>query len=131
MSPTLKWQIAFALLCVFLAGLAVGAFGTVHIHRGMLGPRPEHLGGRLSEHLRRELRLTPEQFDKVHPAIERGAEQLEQIRSETERRVNETMRQMHDEIGPLLTPEQKAKLGEMHERHMQMLHRHGPHGPPP
>ena len=131
MTKALRWQIALALVFVFLAGVAIGAFTSVyHVRRLMFEHRPEHLRGRLSDHLRRELSLTPEQFDKIRPIVDRSADRLEEIRAETGHRVAETMRQSHAEIAPLLTGEQKAKLEQMHERHMRGLHRHGLPPPP-
>jgi Spy/CpxP family protein refolding chaperone len=128
-TKALKWQIALALVLVFFAGLATGVFGTVHhIRAFMFEQRAGHLRQRMTEHLRRELQLTPEQVGKVQPIVERSADRLEEIRTETSRRVSETMRQSHEEIAPHLTPEQKAKLEELEKRH-----RGGFHGrrPPP
>src|SRR5438270_708717 len=103
MTTGLKWQILLALVFVFLAGVAIGAFATVHHVRGVIFEhRPEHLRGPLSDELRRELSLTPEQFDKIRPIVDRAADQLEEIRAETGHRVAETMRQSHAEIAPLL-----------------------------
>ena len=131
MTRSLKWQIALALVFVFLAGVATGVFGTVHHIRFMMF---EHHSGRIrermTEHLQRELRLTPQQLEQVHPIIERCADRLDAIRVETSRRVADTMKQSHDEIAPQLTAEQKTKLDRMEQHHRRMLHMHGPPPPP-
>jgi hypothetical protein len=128
MSKALKWQVAVALLLVFIAGVAVGVFGTAHhVRRLMFAMHPPHLRGRMAEHLRRELRLTPDQFAKVQPIVERSANRLEQIRAETNQRVRETIHQAHAEITPYLNPEQRTQLEQMEEHHRRALHG----GPPP
>lgn len=130
MTNGLKWRIAVALLFVFLAGVAVGVFGTAHhVREVMLGHRPPHFRGRMAEHLRRELRLTPEQFSQVQPIVDRSADRLEQIRRETNQRVQETIHAAHGELAPYLTPEQRARLDEMAQRHHHAL-RDGPPPPP-
>jgi Spy/CpxP family protein refolding chaperone len=126
-----KWRIAVALILVFLAGIAVGVFGTAHhVRRLMFAHHPPHLRGRMAEHLRRELALTPEQFGQVRPIVDRSADRLEKIREETNQRVHETIRQAHGEIVPYLTPEQRTKLAEMAERHRRALSDGAPPPPP-
>lgn len=126
-----KWRIVVALVLVFLAGTAVGVFGTAqHVRRMFVEHHPGRLRGRMAEHLRRELHLTDEQFSKVQPIVERSADQLEQIRIDTNQRVQETIRQAHSELLPYLTPEQRIELQQMQERHRRAL-RIGPPGPPP
>lgn len=118
-----KWRIAVVVLLAFFAGMAVGVFGAAHqVRRFMFEHHPPHFRGRMAEHLRRELRLTPEQFAKIQPIIQRSADQLDQIRQETNQRVRETIRQAHSEMVPFLTPDQKTRLDQMEERHRRGLH---------
>jgi Spy/CpxP family protein refolding chaperone len=134
MTRALKWRIAIGLLLVFLAGAATGTFAgawharssfKVRHHGGMMGER-------MREHMARHLDLTPEQIRTVDPILDRAAAELHQIRTETGRRVAETMRRSHQEIAPHLTPEQQAKLEKMKGRHMRILKFRGRrHGPPP
>jgi len=138
MTRTLKWWIAIAAVVVFFAGAAVGLFGgAVHVrqqHMMMIrhGPR---VGERFQAHLQRELNLTPEQQQQIAPIIQRLGARLNSIRQETSARVAEAMNQSHEEIVPLLTPEQRERLEEMRRRHEEMMRRRGeihpPHGPPP
>lgn len=128
----LKSRIAVALLLVFLAGVALGVFGTAHrVRRMMFEHHRPHLRGRMAEHLRRELRLTPEQFAQIEPIVERSADRLEQIRKETNQRVHDTIRDAHGEMLPYLTPDQRARLQEMAERHRRVLRDGAPPPPPP
>jgi Spy/CpxP family protein refolding chaperone len=128
----MKWRIVVALVLVFLAGTAVGVFGTAHhVRRIMFEHHPPHFRGRMAEHLRRQLKLTDEQFAQIQPIIKRSEDQLEQIREQTNQRVHQTMQQAHGEMTPLLTTDQQSKLQEMEERHRRDLRDGGPPGPPP
>jgi len=133
MTKTLKWWIAVAGVVVFLAGTAVGLFaGAFHMrHRGFVFRHGPPGGERMQEHLERELRLTPEQSAKIAPIIQRMSAQLDTIREETSARVKQTMTSSHQEIEPLLTPEQRERLNQMRDRHEHMLHRRDFRRPPP
>lgn len=131
MTRVLKWQLALGVIVVFFAGLATGLFaGAWHMHHFfVVGPSAE-LAGRMREHFRHELRLSPEQFTQIGPIIDRMAQRLGTIRTDTGRRVAETMRESRDEMIPLLTPEQRVRLQEMEQRHRRALQAHGFHPPP-
>lgn len=124
-----KWQLAIALLVVFLAGGACGFFlAARHEHLAFLRRHAGPPGERMRHHLERTLQLTPKQASQVGPIIDRAAQQLEDIRRETNNRVAQTMSQAHSEIVPFLSPDQQERLEEMKRRRQQMLH---PPEPPP
>ncbi len=127
-SSTLKWRLVLALVIVFCAGVAVGVLGAAHhARREFFARHSLHFGDRMREHLRRELNLTPEQYDKVAPIIDEMSNRLEAIRGETRQKVAETMGESRNQIAPLLTPEQRDKLDQMKRRHERMLHFRGIH----
>ncbi len=130
-----KWWLALALLFVFFAGAATGLFaGAWHARHIFFIRHGEHFHDRMRDHLKRELGLTPEQNEKVAPILDRLSNRLEEIRTETDKKVAETMTQSHQEIVPFLTPEQRAKMEKMRERHQRMLRMRGsfpPHDSPP
>jgi len=118
---------------VFLAGAACGFFGALHVHhffaRMDSGAMAQHLKHRLSA----ELKLTPEQMQRISPIIDRAASELKTKREQTTRDVHEIFKQAHREMQPFLTPEQRTRLQELEKRHRHLLHRHGfmAPGPPP
>lgn len=132
MSRTLKWQLLVGVLVVFLAGFATGAFATAwHVHRvfGGVG-RKEVIAERMRRHLTAELGLSAEQLEKITPLIEQTAARLTAIRSETGKRVQETMEQSRRELAPNLTPQQIARLDQIRENHGRMVrHRNRLRGP--
>ena len=134
MNKSLRWKLILAFVLIFLAGAACGFFGAVHMHRGFFAHMaPDSMAQHMKERMRVELRLTPDQMQKISPIIDRAASQLKTTRDQTMRSVHEILSQTHREMQPLLTPEQRIKLEEMEKRHRRLLHRHGfmPPGPPP
>ncbi len=129
---TLKWRLLLGVAVVFCAGVATGLFaGAWHAHHAFMIIHSGHVGHRMREHLRRELKLTPDQFEKISPLIDQLENRLEAIRTETGRRVSETMTQSHQEIAPYLTPEQRARMDEMAKKHRRILHMQELPPPPP
>jgi hypothetical protein len=132
MTRALKWWFAVVLVVVFSAGVATGLFaGARHGKRGFVAKHRHLTGERMREHLRHELHLTPEQEQKVAPVIERTTAQLDAIRQETQQRVAQTMNDAHQEVAPLLSPEQREELGRMRDRHMRFIQRRHLRPPPP
>ena len=137
MNNALKWKLAFAFLLVFVAGATTGLFGGLHMRHLFLGP--PHSGdmpGRMREHLRRMLDLTPEQETRISPIIDATSAKLEEIRIETAQRVRKAMEESEQQIAPQLTAEQQEKLKKFKEEHHKILMHHGftpppPDGPPP
>ena len=134
MNSALKWKLAFAFLLVFLAGMVTGTLlSHLHVKRRFLGPpHSGDVAGRMREHLRRGLDLTPEQEAKILPIVESTSAKLEAIRIETAERVRAIMAESKREIAPQLTPEQQEKLEKLQSHHRKVLIHHGfPHHHPP
>jgi Spy/CpxP family protein refolding chaperone len=119
MSTALKWKLAAGFFLVFLAGATMGALvWSWHERQFFLGPpRSGALAHRMSERLRTQLALTPEQSAKIAPIVEQSASKLETIRVETASRVRQTLTEANLQISPELTPEQRTKLSKIEERH--------------
>ncbi len=130
MNPALKWKLLVGLVLVFLAGAATGFFvATMHArHVFVEFHQPDLMAARMTDRLRSELQLTPEQQAKISPIAQKMATQLEQIRSETGERVHQAFMDAHREMSAILTDEQRVRLKEMDERHHAW---HMQHGPPP
>jgi Spy/CpxP family protein refolding chaperone len=134
MNKSLRWTLILAFVLVFLAGAVSGFFAAVHMHHAFFAHMAsDSMAEHMKERLRRDLRLTPDQMQKISPIIDRAASQLKTTQEQTMQSVHEIFSQTHREIQPFLTPEQRGKLEEMEKRHRHLLHRHGfmPPGPPP
>ncbi|MDB6146787.1 MAG: hypothetical protein JWO45_451 [Spartobacteria bacterium] len=134
MSVALKWKLIAGFVLVFIAGGVTGAFIAAATARHFLFISPHHgmAAERMRERLRIELKLTPEQVQKISPIIDKSGTELERIRIDTARRVHETFAETHREISVHLSDTQRAKLQDMQKRHQHWIHRlHGQAPPPP
>jgi Spy/CpxP family protein refolding chaperone len=131
MNGALKWKLAFAFFLVFVAGVTTGGLlSSLHVKRRFLGPpHSGDVAGRMREHFRRALDLTPEQEAKILPIIEATSAKLEAIRVETAERVRAVMEESKREVAPQLSPEQQKKLDNLETEHRKHLKHHG--FPPP
>src|SRR4029434_11257343 len=104
MNQVLKWKLIAGFLLVFvaggIAGAALGGFYARHLffefHHARL------VGARMKERLRTELSFTPEHVAKVSRIVDKTDAQLQEIRRDTGRRVQEIMADAHKEIAPIL-----------------------------
>ncbi len=112
MSTSLKWRLVLGFSLVFVAGIAMGSFiGAARSrHGGSTGPRNQLLVERLRNRMQMRLDLTPEQIKKTAPIFDKAARELEQVRTDTARRVHAVMAEANHDLAPALTAEQRAKL---------------------
>jgi Spy/CpxP family protein refolding chaperone len=135
MNRALQWKLVAGFVLVFLAGGVTGAFVGMAQARNKFFQTPHRafLKERMGDRLRKQLNLTPEQVQKISPIVDKASTDLETIRTETTRRVHETMAQAHRDMAVNLTDEQRTKLQEMESRHrgrrMLFHERHPPPSP--
>jgi Spy/CpxP family protein refolding chaperone len=122
MNASLKGKLVVGFLLVFVAGAMTGSFvGASHARHLFLGrPHQRILAERMRSQLRSQLNLTSEQMDRASAIFDKTAGQLEAIRTDTARRVHETVAEVHRQLASDLTPEQRAKLKEIDRRHQHM-----------
>jgi Spy/CpxP family protein refolding chaperone len=117
MTSSLTWRLVLGFALVFIAGVATGNFISVACsHRGWLGAH-DHLAKQIQTRMTKELGLTQEQIEKGGPIFVKEANELEQVRRDTHRRVHDIIAEAHHELAPLLTAEQRAKLEAMEASH--------------
>ena len=131
MNAALKWKLVAGFLLVFIAGGVTGAFFAANMARHYFTGPPDHalIAQRMRERLQMQLRLTPEQMQKISPIIERSAAQLEEIRMDSARKVRQTFAETHREMAANLTEEQRQRLDQMRHRHQHWLEMHRRHVP--
>ena len=89
MNNSLRWKLILAFVLVFLAGAACGFFGALHVHHSFARMDSGAMAQHLKHRLRAELKLTPEQMQKISPIIDRAASELKTKREQTMRDVHE------------------------------------------
>jgi Spy/CpxP family protein refolding chaperone len=119
MSNSLKWRLILGFALVFIAGVVTGSFiGAARSHHGGAGGAHHHLlAERMRNRIQTQLNLTPEEIEKTGPIFDQAARELEQVRTDTARRVHEIMAKADQDLTPALTAEQRAKLEEMEAAH--------------
>jgi Spy/CpxP family protein refolding chaperone len=80
----------------------------------ILGKQPGQQPGLLNRQfvlgLDRQLKLTPEQRDKVEKLMIEGQERIRQIRAKQEPEMRKEMQSVNEQIKAILTPEQRAQF---------------------
>lgn len=113
----LRLRAALLLAAMFVVGGFAGA-GLVRL----VGPQPPGFG---AHDPFRHLELTREQRQQARAIMEKHRPALDAIVAETRPRVQAIQDQIDQELGAILTPEQKKRLAER-PRHLPPP----PHGPP-
>jgi len=114
-----RWRMAFFGLVILLAGIVIGgAASLLVVWRVSMKPMPgpERSADRMIQGLRHELRLSPAQREQIEPIIHRHMERLDQIRREARPLIEGQLRQMNDEIAPLLDDQQRMMWRQMQQR---------------
>lgn len=127
MKSSPRWILVAAVVLVFLAGLACGFFTSPFVlaHRIQHGLMAEHMLDRLQW----QLKLTPEQREKIKPIAVRTSQQLQTVRRDAGQRVRDILIESHRAIVPLLTAEQRDQLQRIEQRHRRQMHRFGGQSP--
>ena len=115
-----KWKIILAMLGIFVAGAATGAFvalGTVKkmAERRGLNQLPAPWSPQQLRRLAEALSLTDEQLKKIRPIVRRNMEDMGRLRQFTAGEMRRNLERLEREISAELTPEQQDKFREMQE----------------
>jgi hypothetical protein len=110
-----RWRMAFFGLVILLAGIIIGAASSLLLVGRPL-PGPEKSADRMIKGLRQELRLSPRQREQIEPILRKHMEKLDRIRKEARPLVENELRQMNEEISPLLDDQQRREWRQMQRR---------------
>jgi len=123
------WRMAFFGLVILIAGVVIGGsamliFAPEKITRPPRGP--EFASGRIAGQLQRELRLTPEQAEKIEPILKEHMETLHNVRIDAQEQIGEALEQMNEQVSSILTDRQKRIWESRLQRLQRPLHGGGP-----
>ncbi len=105
-----NWRMAFFGLIILVAGVVIGGSSMLIFAPKKLiqpPPGPEFNSMRMIPPLSRDLDLNPEQAEKIKPILDKHMQNLNTIRIEARSEIGETLKQMNEEIGAILSDEQK------------------------
>lgn len=111
-----SWKAWLILSVIFALGVATGIGLTLILRPepALAGaPPPRETRAQVMQRLTRDLDLTPDQQAKIQPIIEASDAEIRENVAHISRIVETTM----EKIGPLLTPEQQAKLAQLRKDH--------------
>lgn len=131
MNGLTSWKVALYLAGIFATGSVAGwMLGTKTAKEKMLTPpRHEEVARHMSQGLRQELKLSPEQDQKVRVLFERAAAELKTNFDNYMQKVRQTVSNRAEKIKALLTPEQQARFEEVERKRLERGRGH--HHPPP
>ena len=104
------WRVAFFGLIILVAGVVIGGSSMlIFAPEKLTRPpgAPEFASGRMVGQLQRELRLSPQQAEKIEPVLKEHMETLNNIRFDARERIDEALEQMNKQISSILTERQK------------------------
>jgi hypothetical protein len=133
MNQPARWKVILLLAAIFAAGAITGwavsyGLGPRFFHGP---PKPAEMQARARERYRRELKLSPEQLEKITPFIQQCGAEIEATRQEMMAKIGQSLANSEARIAGELTPEQQEKLKTLATQRKLHPH-HGPHpGPPP
>ena len=113
-------RMAFFGLIILISGVVIGGSSMLIFAPKKLTrpPRaPEFASGRMVGQLHRELRLSPEQIEKIEPILKEHMETLDNIRIDAQDQIGEALEQMNEQISSILTDRQKR----MWEKRLHLL----------
>ncbi|UZP68639.1 hypothetical protein N1030_06615 [Desulfovibrio mangrovi] len=123
-----------AAVALLVSGIIVGAVGTycwMVAHGPAFPPRPEEMRERIFSHLKREIRLTPEQEKLVRPEFEKAWIKGVELRKAIDPKFKAIMDETDMRMRVYLTPEQIELLDAFRKRLDERRGKFGEHPPPP
>jgi len=117
----MRWKIILTLAAVVLiSGLAGGVIGTrlayTRIHRHNI---PQTWNETVMRKLQRQLRLTPDQAQKIQARMDSRVDELTALREQTITKTNGIIEQLIDDVDHELTPEQKVEFAKLKQERGQ------------
>jgi len=103
-------------IAILLCGMLIGAGGAVLVGRGLILRQSTQVSGAIVRHMSRRLNLTPQQERDVRRIVREHMEQVDQIRNQGRRDIEEELDAMRDEVADVLTPQQAQAWRRQFER---------------
>jgi Spy/CpxP family protein refolding chaperone len=124
MNLTSRWKIAFLLLASFVAGAVTGAFLIMGSAKDEMRRERDPLRwfSNTPDRWRTEMKLTPDQDQKIRPILQEIDNELTNRRATDLRETEGILSRGEDRIAAILTPEQRPQLHQTFELRRQRLH---------
>jgi hypothetical protein len=119
-----RWKIVFALIATFAAGAVNGSLLT---NRAIRDAIPRTQQSRSSSRiatmgaLSSDLRLKPEQSEKINPILRQMSDEIGNLRSLALRETEGILSHGQDRMSPILEPDQRTRLKQIIEGYRQVV----------
>jgi Spy/CpxP family protein refolding chaperone len=118
-----RWKIAFLVLASFVAGAVTGAFLIMGSAKDEMRRERDPLRwfSNTPDRWRTEMKLTPDQDQKIRPILQEIDNELTNRRAVDIRETEGILSRGEDRIAAILTPEQRPQLHQTFEERRQRL----------
>src|SRR5438270_4589123 len=118
-----RWKIAFLILATFVAGTVTGAFFVMGSAKDEMRRNrdPRRWFSNTPDRWRTDMKLTPDQQQKIRPILQQIDDELSNLRALDLRETEGILGRGQDRIDPLLKPEQREELHKTYEHRRQRL----------
>jgi Spy/CpxP family protein refolding chaperone len=118
-----RWKIAFLVLASFVAGAVTGAFLILGSAKDEMRRERDPLRwfSNTPDRWRTEMKLTPDQDQKIRPILQEIDNELTNRRAVDIRETEGILSRGEDRIAAILTPEQRPQLHQTFEERRQRL----------
>lgn len=133
-----RWKMAFLGLIILIAGIFIGSglssLFKYHRQKDQLSG-VEFINERTMQHLQHELKLSPQQADKIKVICDKHLEALYEIREQARPRIAEQMNQLYADVRTILDEQQQELWSQSVQRLISRFavpaHQRGPQGRQP
>ena len=112
-----NWKVILSIVAIFIAGTVTGAVLTVRVVQAVAKNQlsPDRWPASLVKAYENRLKLTPEQLEKMRPAVEEGRKDWQEAMRQAMKTHFGIMRRIDEQLTPLLDDRQRANQEKMRE----------------
>ena len=112
-----NWKVILSIVAIFITGTVTGAVLTLRVVKAVAKNQlsPERWPASLVESYQRRLKLTPEQSEKIRPAVEEGRKEWQEAMGQAMKTHFGIMRRIDEQLTPLLDEKQRQTQEQMRE----------------
>jgi len=122
MNALARWKVVLVLITIFVAGAVTGGLLTsLAIKEALRRPEERKPFTLTTDRFQRDLRLKPEQAQKVRPILRQMEDEFTNLRSLDLRETDGILSRGQDRMNPILESDQRARLQQMLEDRKQLF----------
>ncbi len=123
MNPWARWKIVLLVVATFVVGAVTGAFFIMRLAKDEMQRTsdPRRWFSSTPERWVSDMKLTPDQQQKIRPILQQIDDELSNLRALDLRETEGIVARGKDRIDPLLKPEQREELHKTFEHRRQRL----------